>query len=62
MILFKMYKTQSTEQFYKEIINKVLEQSKEYFSQYNVNDEVLLEMKKVLFNAITNIKPLLYLI
>lgn len=43
-----MHKTShTTEQFYKEIINKVIEQSKEHFAQYNANDEVLAELKKV---------------
>lgn len=37
----------STEQFYKDIINKVIEQSKEHFAQYNVNDELLADLKKV---------------
>lgn len=43
-----MHKTShTTEQFYKDIINKVIEQSKEHFAQYNANDEVLAELKKV---------------
>ena len=37
----------NTEQFYKEIINKVINQSKEHFAQYNINEEVLLELKRV---------------
>lgn len=37
----------STEQFYKDVIVKVLEQSREYFAQANVNDEVLSELKKL---------------
>jgi len=39
----------STESFYKEIINKVLEQSKESFTQFNVGEDVISEMKRVIF-------------
>jgi hypothetical protein len=43
-----MHKTSvTTEQFYKDIINKVIEQSKEHFAQYNANEETLAELKKV---------------
>jgi len=38
---------QSTENFYKDIINKVLERSKEEFAHHNVNEDVLDELKKV---------------
>lgn len=44
-----MYRTnQSTENFYKDIITKVLEKSKDQFSQHNISEDVLAEMKKVI--------------
>ena len=49
-----MYKTnQTTESFYKDIIKKVLEQSREYFSQYNVPEDVLQEMQKIWAEKLT---------
>jgi hypothetical protein len=38
----------STEHFYKEVITKVLDQSRDYFLQANINEDVLAELKKVL--------------
>ena len=44
----------STEHFYKEVINKVLDQSREYFAQFNVSEEVLAELKKLWCEKLTN--------
>jgi hypothetical protein len=46
-------KTNSTETFYKEIITKVLEQSKELFGQAGVSEETLIELKKIWFEKLT---------
>lgn len=42
-----MNKHTTTETFYKEVITKVLDQSRDYFLQSNVNEDVLVELKKV---------------
>lgn len=42
-----MKSNNSTEAFYREVIIKVLDQSREYFAQANVNDEILSELKKL---------------
>jgi hypothetical protein len=44
----------TTEQFYKEVITKVLDQSREFFTQSNINEEVLVELKKLWCEKLTS--------
>lgn len=44
----------TTEHFYKEVISKVTDQSREYFIQNNINEEVLVELKKLWCDKLTS--------
>ena len=45
----------NTETFYKEIITKVIDQSKDAFANEGVNEEVILQLKKVHFHNLNYI-------